>query len=141
MVYPLESAGFPQAGMPFEKALEVFGLSLNSPRLFFGNEMMGYKTALCQRDFAIYISIALFCLIYFFSGNRIPQLRWFIWVMIGIIPIGLDGFSQLLSRLLPDFLVLRESTPTLRILTGFLFGFTTSWFVFPFLSANLKAGK
>jgi uncharacterized membrane protein len=58
-----------------------------------------------------------------------------VWFIIGLGPIGLDGFSQLISQLnitaLQGFLPYRESTPLLRTLTGFLFGFTTAWFGYP----------
>ncbi len=48
--------------------------------------------------------------------------------------IGLDGFSQLLSQfdqLTLEWLLPRESTPLLRVLTGAMFGWFTAWFGIP----------
>ncbi len=100
-------------------------------RSYVGNERVGYKIALCQRDVMIYFGILLFGLLFSLSGYRIPPLPWFIWIVIGCIPIAVDGFSQLFSQPPLSFLPLRESTPFLRSLTGFLFGFTTAWFGYP----------
>jgi hypothetical protein len=53
-----------------------------------------------------------------------------VWVLVGILPIGLDGASQMVSQIF-TWIPYRESTPLLRTLTGALFGFTTGWFGFP----------
>ncbi len=49
-----------------------------------------------------------------------------LWILIGLGPIGLDGFSQLFSQMdwswLATIFPYRESTPFLRVLTGALFG-------------------
>ncbi|MEJ2759566.1 MAG: DUF2085 domain-containing protein [Anaerolineales bacterium] len=55
----------------------------------------------------------------------------------GILPIGLDGFSQLFSQMF-TFIPYRESTPLLRTITGALFGFTTGWFGFPVLEESMR---
>ncbi|MFO3796131.1 MAG: hypothetical protein ACK8QZ_02455, partial [Anaerolineales bacterium] len=39
---------------------------------------------------------------------------------------------------LVSFLPYRESTPFLRTLTGFLFGFSTAWLIFPSLEASMQ---
>ncbi len=104
-------------------------------RKFEGNPVMGYKVALCERDVAIWGSMLLFGLIYAVTGRRIPPLHWMLWLVIGLGPVGLDGFSQLVSQMPFDaihaILPYRESTPFLRTMTGFLFGFSTAWFGFP----------
>jgi uncharacterized membrane protein len=60
---------------------------------------------------------------------------------VGLGPIGLDGFSQLFSQIpstfIQSFLPYRESTPLLRVLTGFLFGLTTAWFMFPLIEESM----
>jgi uncharacterized membrane protein len=85
--------------------------------------------------------MALFTLIYAATGRRLPKLHWLIWVLIGLGPIGLDGFSQLFSQIpstfIQSFLPYRESTPFLRTLTGFLFGFSTAWFMFPLIEETM----
>jgi uncharacterized membrane protein len=139
--YPLKEAGI-EGVKTFE---EVTGFTdLDNPaaysrlgaRRFTGNETVGYKMALCERDIAMYGSILLFGLLYAGSGRRIKPLHWTLWVLLGMLPIGLDGFSQLFSQMnwswLASVLPYRESTPFLRVLTGGIFGFTTAWFALPY---------
>ena len=102
-----------------------------------GSETLGYKLALCQRDLAIYGGILLFGLLFALSGNNFPVIPWYIWLLIGIIPIGLDGLSQLLSQPPLNFFPYRESTPALRIITGSLFGFFTAWFGYPLVEETM----
>ncbi len=63
-------------------------------------------------------------------------------MLIGIAPIGFDGFSQLFSQLNLPFLSAifpyRESTPFLRVLTGSLFGFSTAWFGLPYMEQSMR---
>ena len=85
--------------------------------------------------------MALFGVIYAITGRKLPKLHWLIWGVVGVVPIGLDGFSQLFSQLPFQFiqaiLPYRESTPFLRVLTGFLFGITTAWFMFPLIEESM----
>jgi uncharacterized membrane protein len=106
-------------------------------RAFTGNDFIGYKVVLCERDVAIYAGILLFGLIFPLTKRRIPVIPWYIWVIVGIIPIGLDGFSQLLSQPPYNFFPYRESTPFLRILTGGLFGLFTAWFSYPLVEESM----
>lgn len=111
-------------------------------RQYIGNTTVGYKVALCERDVAIYGSILLFGLIYALTGRRLPALHWMLWVVFGLGPIGLDGFSQLFSQFnwpwLASFLPYRESPPILRVITGALFGFTTAWFAYPYIEESMR---
>jgi len=104
---------------------------LIAARTFVGNEVIGYKVALCERDVSIWGGLLLFGVIYSLTGRRLPALPWYLWLVIGIIPIGIDGVSQLLSQPPFNFYVFRESTPLLRVLTGGLFGVATAWFGYP----------
>ena len=144
--YPLAEAGM-SGVKTFE---EVTGFQdLDNPaafsrfqaRQFTGNEVVGYKMALCERDIAIYGSIFLFGILYAATGRRLKPLHWTLWLLIGLGPIGLDGFSQLFSQMnwqwLSSILPYRESTPLLRVLTGGLFGFTTAWFAFPYMEESM----
>jgi hypothetical protein len=63
-------------------------------------------------------------------------------VLIAIVPIGIDGFSQLFAN--PPFsgfglgfYPIRESTPFLRTLTGALFGLGNAWLVFPYIDESM----
>jgi uncharacterized membrane protein len=107
-------------------------------RSFTGNEKVGYKVALCERDVAIYAGILLFGVLFSLTRYRLPGLPWYLWILIGVVPIALDGFSQLLSQPPLSFWAFRESTPALRVLTGFLFGFCTAWFGYPVVEETFR---
>ena len=144
--YPLAEAGI-NGAKTFEQATGI--LDIHNPsgyarfeaREYIGNETVGYKMALCERDMAIYGSIFLFGILYAATGRRLKPLHWLIWILIGMGPIGLDGFSQLFSQVewpwLAQFLPYRESTPLLRMLTGSLFGFMTAWFAYPNMEESM----
>lgn len=144
--YPLPEAGI-SGVKTFDQVSGIEGLSdPNSysrieARNFIGNQTLGYKVALCERDVAIYIGLMLFGLLFAASGRRIPALHWMLWLVIAIAPIGLDGFSQLFSQFnlpwLTSLLPYRESTPFLRVLTGGLFGFGTAWFSIPYMEQSM----
>jgi uncharacterized membrane protein len=144
--YPLQEAGIPGV-KTFEQVTGYQDLdnpaaySRFQARQFTGNETVGYKMALCERDMAIYVSIFLFGILYALTGRRLKPLHWMLWVLIGMGPIGLDGFSQLFSQMnwpwLASILPYRESTPFLRVLTGALFGFTTAWFAYPYMEESM----
>jgi uncharacterized membrane protein len=142
-VYPHAAAKAPGL-LTFE---QVTGITdANDPtriqaRLFEGNPQLGYKVAFCERDVAIWGAMALFGLLYAVSGRRFPKMHWAIWVLIGVLPMGLDGFTQLISQIpstfIQSFLPYYESTPFVRTLTGFLFGFSTAWFMFPLIEETM----
>jgi uncharacterized membrane protein len=103
-----------------------------------GDETLGFKVALCQRDVAIYGSILLFGLVFSVTKRKIPPLPLIAWVVLGLVPIGLDGLSQIVSQLPWEIIAVRESTPLLRSLTGSLFGFSTAWFSFPVIEEAMS---
>ncbi|MBP7691731.1 MAG: DUF2085 domain-containing protein [Anaerolineales bacterium] len=115
-------------------------------RGYLGDETLGYKVAFCERDVAIYGGLLLAGLIYSLPGvrGRLPPLPWWGWVLLGLVPVGLDGFSQLFSQypynLLPGFNLLpaRESTPVLRSLTGALFGLANVWLAYPYVEESMR---
>jgi uncharacterized membrane protein len=148
--YPLQEAGV-KGVTDFESAIGITdihnpsGLARLEARQYTGNNTVGYKMALCERDMAIYGSIFLFGLIYAATGRRLKPLHWLVWILIGIGPIGLDGFSQLFSQMewswLVSILPYRESTPLLRVLTGSLFGFATAWFAYPYIEESMTESR
>jgi len=139
-VYPRAAAGV-EGLQSFQQATgiqEEGADSLLDARSFIGNEQVGYKVAFCQRDVAIYGGMLVFGLLFMLTNRRLRPLHWTLWLLIGLAPIALDGFSQLFSQIPGlDFISFRESTPLLRTLTGFLFGFTTAWFGFPLLEESM----
>ena len=110
-------------------------------RNFTGNETLGYKVALCERDVAIYLAILVFGIVFGLTGRRFKSLHWMLWLLLGIAPVGLDGFSQLFSQFNWDWLSVilpyRESTPFLRVLTGGMFGLFTAWFAYPNIEESM----
>jgi uncharacterized membrane protein len=123
--------------------------SLLVARNFLGNERMGWKVAYCERDVAIYAAIGVFGLIYALPGVRgkVRPLNWLAYGLIGILPVALDGFSQLFSQypyntldimgVMPfAWLPYRESSPALRTLTGAMFGLANAWLAFPYLAQS-----
>jgi uncharacterized membrane protein/glutaredoxin len=145
LVYPLKEAGMANL-LTFD---EVTGFKdLENPvaysrlqaREYTGNATVGYKMALCERDIAIYAAIFVFGLVYAATKRRLKPLHWTLWILIGMAPIALDGFSQLFSQMnwtfLASILPYRESTPYLRVFTGALFGFATAWFAYPYMEES-----
>lgn len=141
VVYPRSSADV----IGLSSFSESTGLSegstmseLMAAKEFIGDDNLGYKVALCQRDVAIYGGILLFGLLFSLFGHRIPSLPWYLWILLGLIPIGVDGLSQLVSQPPLNLLNLRESTPIIRSLTGGLFGFMTAWFGYPLVEEAMS---
>lgn len=145
--YPLAEAGM----TGYKTFEEVSGIpNLDDPysftrfeaRNYIGNETVGFKVALCERDVAIYLAIMGFGVVYGLTGRRLKSLHWMLWLLIGIGPIGLDGFSQLFSQFnwewLNALVPYRESTPFLRVLTGALFGLATAWFAYPNIEDSMS---
>jgi len=125
-------------------------------RRFLGNEQMGYKMALCERDIGIYGFVLIGGLLFGMLRNRIKikALPFLLFIIIGIGPIAIDGFSQLFSYWVTptdgsqasalmvqvqQLLPLRESTPALRALTGALFGFMLVWLAYPQVHSGMSA--
>jgi uncharacterized membrane protein len=139
--YPRVAAGI-EGVIPFGMATGIDENNLLAARAFIGNEQLGYKVAICERDVAIYGAIIIFGLLYGLTRRKIPPLHWAIWIIFAIGPIGLDGFSQLFSQLpipaISAILPYRESTPFLRVLTGCLFGFGTAWFGLPYVEQSMR---
>jgi uncharacterized membrane protein len=145
--YPLAEAGIPGVET-FDQATGIsdlhspISISRLSARQFTGNETVGYKMALCERDMAIYGAIFLFGIVYALTSRRIKPLHWMAAFLIGILPIGLDGFSQLFSQMewswLSSILPYRESTPFLRVLTGGLFGLSVAWYAYPYIEESMS---
>lgn len=112
---------------------------------FIGNQAVGYKVAFCQRDAAIYGAIFLFGLLYGLLRRRwdIRPLPWWAYILVGLVPMGLDGGYQLMSYLLPLLIPgvsvqPYETTPLMRVVTGTFFGCATVWLAYPHLQASME---
>lgn len=112
---------------------------------FIGNEALGYKVAFCQRDVAIYGAIFISGLLYgvLRRYRDVSPLPWWAYILLGLVPMGLDGGYQLLSYLLPLLLPRTslqpyETTPLMRVVTGVLFGWATVWLAYPYVQASME---
>ena len=93
-------------------------------RRFIGNEGIGYKVAICQRDVAIYGSVFVAGLIYGLVRHRIRGISFKLYLIL-LIPLAVDGLTQMVG--------LRESNWWLRTLTGMLFGVASVWLIYPYV--------
>lgn len=163
-VYPRELAGssFTSFETYSDDLSEFDGVDKNdwptyffTARQFLGNEQMGYKTALCERDMAIFGTLFVGGLAYAILRRKyqIKPMPFLLFLFLGMGPIGLDGFSQLfgyigvnvggdltvVQRFFSSIFVLRESPPYLRTLTGAIFGLSVAWLTLPSLDEGMQA--
>jgi uncharacterized membrane protein len=140
VVYPRELANL-QGLVTYEQVTGYPAEDIDFARNLPGNSLMGYKVALCERDISIYLSLALFGPIFQITGKKIKGLPWYLWFLLGLLPIAVDGFSQLpgLAQGWPSWMLARESTPFLRVLTGLLFGGGTAWYIYPLMEESMQA--
>ncbi len=106
-------------------------------RHFIGDETFGYKTSLCARDLAIYTMLFVGGLVYRRYRWRIHPLPLWLFALAGLLPIALDGGSQLLSYPPFELWSPRESAPFLRIVTGGFFGLMCAWLGFPHIERSM----
>ena len=122
----------------YEQATGLGELDFVSARRYLGDEQIGYKVALCERDIAIYAGIFVAGLLFGLVRSRLTPLPLMYWFILGILPIALDGGSQLISQIGRLSISARESTPLLRTLTGGLFGMVNVWMAYPHLEASMR---
>ena len=142
----------PQAIYTVTELMERVGMSIGpdlATRAFVGNETLGYKTALCQRDIAIYGAMLFFGLVFSILRRywRVPALPWWAYIGFGVLPMLADGGYQFVSYIVPLFwpegpIHSHETTPTMRIVTGALFGLATAWLAYPLMQeAMIEVGE
>ena len=131
--------------------LENWDTFLFAARTFLGNEQLGYKMALCERDIGIYGTVFLTGVAYAILRRRynVKPLPLVAFIILGMGPIGLDGFTQLfgyyglsangpIGDLLLTIFPIRESPPLLRTFTGIWFGFALVWLAYPHINEGMK---
>lgn len=136
-----------QLAYSLQELMELVGATaVPNPRAgtFVGNEVVGYKLAMCQRDIAIFGVILLSGLAYGFVRSRwkVRPLRWWAYIAVGVLPLIVDGGYQLathaVSALFPSsFITPHETTPLLRAITGSLFGWATVWMAYPYVQETM----
>lgn len=142
--YPRELAGI-DGIISYETITDSHGheVDLLVAKNFNGNEQVGFKVALCERCVAIYGFMLLFGLAFWATRRRLRSIPMVVWMILALVPIGLDGVSQFTGIIpgLPAWLPARESTPLLRTLTGGMFGWMTAWYLFPLLEESAREAR
>lgn len=89
-------------------------------RQFIGNPEMGYKVAWSDRMISTYGGIWLGGLIYAVTLKRLPRLPLLVWLILGVLPIGLDGTSHFINDIVAGTsgLGFRDTNVWLQVLTG-----------------------
>lgn len=96
---------------------------------FWGNEVIGYKIAICVRDIGLYLGLAITAIYSYVrvKAKKMPKLRWWVIALL-IAPMVVDGLFQSYLELidsswLPASFVDGYIANNLkRVVTGFLFG-------------------
>lgn len=117
--------------LPFSPALQF------AARDFRGDNAMGYKMTLCERDITIYAALLAGALIFAKVRARLRPIPLWLYVILGLVPVGLDGLSQMLGYPPFNFWPPRETLPVFRVVTGALFGLASAWLAFPHLEASM----
>ncbi len=134
-------------------------------RQFIGNPEMGYKVAWSDRMISTYGGIWLGGVIYALLGKRAPRLSLVVWLLLGVAPIGIDGFSHFVNDLVAGTTGtgFRDTNSWLQALTlnafpssfyagdqfgsfnswarwvtGLLFGITTILAAFPYIDRAMQ---
>ena len=109
-----------------------FGIILDSSK-FIGSSELGWKSALCHRCTAIYLSAFTASLLYHIMkvrGLHIPNLHPHIYFAVGLLPIAIHTMiapqpeSSFIRSIVSD-------SHMIRTITGGLFGIMSIWFAFP----------
>jgi uncharacterized membrane protein len=134
--YPLTLApvSYP---IKYETLLNGAPLDPLQARNFLGDAVVGYKVALCERDVALWGSLLITGVVFSLTGRKLKRIPLRYWLLLGVIPILLDGGSQFMNSIF-TFLPARESTPLLRTITGILFGTLTGMVVFPLIEESMN---
>ncbi len=101
-----------------------------------GDDEHGHKIAICQRDLALFGSLLVSGLLFGLLRGHLRRpngiyAKMPIWLFaVLLIPIAVDGGTQLLG--------LRESSWTLRVLTGALTGSAIVWLAYPYVQEAME---
>ena len=105
-------------------------LDLLARRAFIGNDLLGYKVAVCQRDLALFGAMLVAGIIYRELSRRWRWIRLPVKSLLVLwSPLAIDGLTQLLG--------LRESTWQLRLLTGTLASCGSAWVAYPLIDIGM----
>lgn len=133
-------------------------------RQFIGTPEMGWKMAWSDRMISTYGGIWLGGVLWVILRKRVPPLPLVAWLVIGVLPLGLDGFTHFVNDIVAgssgqgfrdtnDWLrvltanafpaefyygnMLGSFNSTARWLTGLAFGITTVFAIFPIIKTAM----
>ncbi|MFQ6016379.1 MAG: DUF2085 domain-containing protein, partial [Anaerolineae bacterium] len=92
--------------------------------------LFGYPAAIDHRLTALYGSLLVGGLLFALVRRRLQPLNWRLYLLIAIVPMALDGLTQLFG--------FRESNWLLRTITGALFGLASVWLLYPHLERSMR---
>jgi uncharacterized membrane protein len=69
-------------------------------RQFVGNAAMGYKVAWSDRMISTYGGLWLGGVVFALLGKRAPRISLLVWLLVGVLPLGLDGLTHMLNDVL-----------------------------------------
>jgi uncharacterized membrane protein len=95
---------------------------------FVGNQAVGYKMAVCQRDTAIYGGWFLWGLLFGLVRDRLKPISVRTFILL-LVPMAVDGGGQLVG--------LWSSTWLTRLVTGLLFGLAVVLLAYPYLEQGM----
>lgn len=105
---------------------------------------IGFKLPICSRDIGIYLAMLIGGL-YCYKTRKIDSkdIPPSIWLVLALIPLGIDGTTQLLSNFgisLP-FIGFYESTNLVRLITGLISGIALPFYIFPLVNAYSRKAE
>lgn len=134
-------------------------------RQFIGNAEMGWKMAWSDRMISTYGGIWFGAVLWAIFGKRVPRLPLSIWLLVGVLPLALDGISHFINDIVAgssgqgfrdtnEWLMLLTGNifpaefyygnmlgsfnSWARWITGLLFGVTTVFAIFPIIGAAMR---
>lgn len=92
-------------------------------RQFVGNPEMGWKMAWSDRMISTYGGVWLGAVLWAIFGKRVPRLSLVVWIALGVLPLGLDGFTHFINDIVAGSSGqgFRDTNDWLRALTGGIF--------------------
>lgn len=111
--------------------------------------LVGYKFANDTRDYAIYLPWFLVMAIYpYLFGKGKTEVPDWVWFAVALVPIGIDGTTQLIAGIFGDpsyywlhSFGLKESTNLIRWITGGIAGAAMGYYFVPMVNHLAKKTK